>query len=486
MEQQNKQNNSSGILLFDPVIVVQDVCKRWLIILLAAMVVGLGAFIRADLTYTPQYRSTATYVVTARGSSSTVYSSLSSTTSLASIFEKLLNSSLMRKIIVEELDQGSFDGTISASVIPDTNLINVTVVASDPRTSFLVSQAIIDHQEELTAQVLDSTALEILQAPTIPSAPYNSSNSTNDMKRAAMATAAAATLLLAAMSFYSKTIRSEAEAAQALSCDCLGELPHENKHKTIFSRIFRRKSGILITNPATSFRYVENIRKLRRRVERLMGDRKAIMVTSLLENEGKSTVAANLALALARKHTKVLLIDCDLRKPACHIIMEAENTGKQLSDVISGKQTLADAVICDKKSSLHLLLQNRAIRNSSDLIFSAQMRDLLEQARLEYDYVILDLPPMAAVSDAESMMEFADASLLVVRQNMASAPAVNKAVSALDGGKAKLLGCVVNNVWSSGLFTGASRGYGYGYGYGRYGHYGHYGHYGRYGSKKSK
>ena len=190
MDQNTQNRNESNVLLYDPLIVVRDVIKRWMIILLAALMMGIGAYIHADMSYVPQYSATTTYVVAARGTSSTVFSSLSSTTSMASVFQKLLNSTLMSKAIAEDLGDIPFHGTINASVISDTNLINVTVVASDPRTSFLVSQAIIDHQEELTAQVLDSTALEILQAPTIPSAPYNSSNSTNDMKRAAMATAA--------------------------------------------------------------------------------------------------------------------------------------------------------------------------------------------------------------------------------------------------------------------------------------------------------
>ena len=468
--QKNMHNqNESGPLLFNPMIVVQDVLKRWMIILLAALMVGVGSYIYTDRSYTPSYTATTTYVVTSRGNSASVYSSLNATSELAELFEKLLNSSLMRKTIVAELDNTPFTGKISAAVIAETNLITVTVTGSDPRMVFLVSETIIDHHEDLTALVLDSTALEVLRAPTIPMSPSNRANSMEKMKHNAVIAAAAAAAILGALSFFSKTIRSEEEAVQRLSCNCLGELPHEKKHKTIISRIFRRKSGILISNPATSFRYVENIRKLRRRVERHMHERKVLMVTSLLENEGKSTVAANLALALSQKHGKVLLIDCDLRKPACHTIMDMKETAVQLSDVISGKLSLEEAVVCDKKSDLRLLLQKQAIHNSSDLITSARMRAMLADARQAYDYVVLDLPPMGAVSDAESMMELADASLLVIRQNVAAVPALNKAVSVLADGSSKLLGCVVNNVWSSSLLSDQAQGYSYNYRYRRYG-----------------
>ena len=86
---------------------------------------------------------------------------------------------------------------------------------------------------------------------------------------------------------------------------------------------------------------------------------------------------------------------------------------------------------------------------------------------------------MAEVSDAESIMELADASLLVVRQNAAKAEAINKAISLLGSGKAKLLGCVLNNVYDSFLSAG------HGYGYSNYGHYGQYGNYGRHGKQKN-
>ena len=476
MEHQKKQNHQdSRLLAFDPIVVVQDVLKHWLVIVLAALLVGVGTYIRADLRYAPTYSTTTTYVVTTRGSSSTVYNNLTTTTNLASVFQELLNSSLLRKTVLAKTGSASFDGTITASVISNTNLINVTVSASDPRTAFTVAQAIVDYHEEVTYQVVSSTTLEVLRAPSVPMAPVNQSNAMEQMKKMAVLAAGAAAAALAALSFFRKAVRSEYEAGKVLTCDCLGEIPHERKRRSLLARLKRRKASILVTNSATSFRFVETIRKLRRRVERMMHGRKVIMVTSLLENEGKSTVAVNLALSLSQKHARVLLIDCDLRKPACHSILDQADIPVQLCDVLSGKSSFRDAVICDRMSSLHLLLEKRAVRNSGDMISSAAMQALLDQARREYDYVVLDLPPMAVVSDAESMMEFADASLLVVRQNIATAPAVNKAVTALSGGKAKLLGCVVNNVYSTGLTLG--QGYSNSYRHSGYGHYG---------SKKSK
>ena len=109
------QTMDSGLLPFDPIVLLQDVLKRWLVILLAALVVGVGAYISTDNAYQPTYRTNTIFVVTTRGSSTTVYSNLSSTSNVASLFTELLNSSIMRKTIVQEMGE-AFDGTISTAV----------------------------------------------------------------------------------------------------------------------------------------------------------------------------------------------------------------------------------------------------------------------------------------------------------------------------------------------------------------------------------
>ena len=484
MDNQNEiSKHQSGFLSFDPIVLVQDVMKRWLLIVLIAAIVGVGTYIKADTDYKPVYRSTTTFVVTTHGSSTTVYSNLSSTTTLATMFTDLLNSSILRNSILEEIGTYGFDGEIDAQVVAETNLLTVNVTASDPRTAFLVSQAIIDHHENLTYQVVDGIVLEVLQNPKVPTSPVNYADASGQMKRMVVLSVIAMVALIVTLSYFRDAVRSSKEAKAKLDCDLLGEIPHEVKYKTLAARIQHKKTSILITSPITSFRFVENMRKLRQRLEHHMKDDKVLMITSLMENEGKSTVSVNIALSLAQKYDKVLLIDCDLRKPACYAVMGKIPVEVGLRNVLSGRNDYKKALIRDKKSGLYMLLEKRGNRNSGDLVASKEMADLIRWARNEFDYVILDLPPMGKVSDAESMMELADASLLVVRQNEALAPMLNRAIAALESGKANLLGCVLNNVSTTALSSG--QGYG-GYGkYGRYGRYGSYGHYGHYGTRSS-
>jgi capsular exopolysaccharide synthesis family protein len=197
-----------------------------------------------------------------------------------------------------------------------------------------------------------------------------------------------------------------------------------------------------------------------------------------MENEGKSTVSANLALALSKKYSRVLLMDCDLHKPACRKILDAEIPAHFTQDVIRGTVSLENAVCSDKRSRMQMLFARRSKpEEASTMIDADNLNVMLEQARAQFDYVVIDLAPMSVVSDTEVLMELADASLLVVRQNGVRAMDLNRAIGDLQRGKAKLLGCVLNNVHATEILSGE----GYGTGYGRYGGYGGYGRYGKYG-----
>lgn len=476
-EKTENQTEQISLLSFSPLTIVRDVLKRWYLVLMSAVVVGTAAYVVSDLLYVPSYATTTTYVVSAKGSSTTVYQNLSATTNLATVFSEVLNSSILRKTVLQTLGMTSFDGTISASAIAETNLLTLRVTASDPRTAFLVTRAIIDNHSIVSYQVLGDTILEVLQDPVVPVAPINPISSFSYMKKAAFLAAAAMCVLLGMLSYRRDTVRSRQEAEKKLNCQVLGEVLHERKYKTLAALIRRHKTGILITKPTTSFLFTETMRKLRRRIELQMPkDGQVLMITSVMENEGKSTIAVNLALAMAKKSKRVLLMDCDFRKPACYKILEYPWRGFGTVDVAAGKAEMENTIVRMKDTGLFLLLERRGMRSNSEIASSEGMANLMKEVRKYFDYVIVDTPPMSVASDAECFMELVDASLLVVRQNYVTADGLNRAVTSLGSAQSKLLGCVVNNVYT------LPQGGGYGYGYG-YGHYGRYGKYGKYGEQ---
>lgn len=464
----------SGLVTFDPIVLVLDLLKRWLLVVVVAVTLGVGAYIISDAMYSPQYQTKATLVVTTRSSSGTVFTNISSTNSLATVFSQVVNSSLLRKTVLQEAGISYFDGTISAQIISGTNLMTLKVTGSNPRTVYAVARSIIDNHEQLTYQVIGDVVLEVLQEPLIPSYPINSPNSSHNMRTAMILSALAVSAFIMYLSYSRDAVRSNKEVRKKLDCHFLGEIPHENKYKTLKKFLTREKSGIVISNPTTSFHFTENIHKLRRRMEQRMGNGRVLMVTSVMENEGKSTVAVNIALALAQKYDRVLLMESDLRKPACHTIMNQKDVKVSLKEVLLSNAKPEDAIIQDRASGLYMLLDPKGIRNPGDLLGSKNMGNLIQWCRDNFDYVVMDLPPMSVASDSESVLEYADGSMLVVRQNIVPADALNRAIIALKRGKAKLTGCVLNNVYSS--FWSSGQGVRGTY-YNKYRKYGKYGNY---------
>ena len=489
MAQQSKTNRdnqkeSLGLFSYDPFVIVRDLLRRWYLVLAVALLAGMATFVYAERSYRPVYTTNATLVVNTRGNSTTVYQNLQSASNLASVFSQVLDSSLLRSAIQKDLQLPEFSGVIATAPVPDTNLITLQVTDSDPRTAFLVMRALIEKHSLVSYKVMGDVILEVLQAPQVPMRPSNPLNTRAQTRKATLLAAAAMCALLAVQSALRDTVRSREEAEQKLDVRILAELPHERKVKNLRMALHQRgrKTSLLITSPVTSFSYVEKIRRLRRQVEQhLPRGGHTLLVTSVLENEGKSTVAANLALSLAQKHGRVLLIDADLRRPACGKVLERKACGSGMAGVLAGSVPLENALTpYAKHSGLQLLLQDRPCRNSVDLVGSAQMDALLRQARAQFDYVVIDTPPMSVGPDAESLADLVDASLLVVRQNAATARMLNHALDILTDARSKPIGCVLNNVFAPILSQMGSYGYGYGYGYGsRYGHYGHYGRYDR-------
>lgn len=167
-----------------------------------------------------------------------------------------------------------------------------------------------------------------------------------------------------------------------------------------------------------------------------------IVVTSAEPGEGKSTTAGNLALAFSQDNKKVLLIDCDLRKPSVHKKFKISNsTG--LSDVIINREKIKEA-IQGRNENLDILSAGKLPPNPSELLGSATMDKLLEYFETSYDVIILDSPPLHAVTDAQILSKKSDGLVLVVRAEKTKKDSVLAAKALLEKVNAPILGLVLN------------------------------------------
>lgn len=175
----------------------------------------------------------------------------------------------------------------------------------------------------------------------------------------------------------------------------------------------------------------------------LDGNIKVLMMTSGTEAEGKTTSTVNLAIAFAQEGKKVLLMECDLRKPRIHEIVHTKKT-PGLTDVLSGKKTIEEAA--DKLvevANLDLLTSGVLPPSPSDLFGTAVFGKFIEAAREKYDIVLMDTPPILHVSDAAILSRHVDGVVLVVAKNESKKDAVLECVKALRQVGANILGVLI-------------------------------------------
>ena len=205
-------------------------------------------------------------------------------------------------------------------------------------------------------------------------------------------------------------------------------------------------------------------------------DTKVIQVTSPSPGDGKSTVSANLAVVMAQSGRKILLIDCDFRKPSQHARFGLGNK-VGMTSVIIGESTIDEAIQVIGLPNLHLISSGPQYANPAELLTTERFPALLDSLRHEYDFIILDTPPVIPVTDPVIISGYADAVYIPMRIRNGVQVNAQRAIEALNTVGANVKGIVVNGLRKKDAGYNYS-GYG-GYGYGSYGHkpYGNYGNY---------
>ena len=174
---------------------------------------------------------------------------------------------------------------------------------------------------------------------------------------------------------------------------------------------------------------------------------KTIVVTSSNPGEGKSTTSGNLALTLAQGEDKVLLVDCDMRKPSVHKKFRLSNT-YGISDVLVQKQKVMD-IIHKYNENLHIITAGKIPPNPAEMLGSKTMTAFLEEMKKHFDYIILDTPPLQAVTDAQILSTKSDGTLLVVRAGVTKKECVNNSISLLKKVNANIMGTILHAVDNS-------------------------------------
>ncbi|MDE3283006.1 MULTISPECIES: CpsD/CapB family tyrosine-protein kinase [Lacticaseibacillus] len=224
------------------------------------------------------------------------------------------------------------------------------------------------------------------------------------------------------------------------------------------------KNGVMLVTYAEPKHVVsEQYRTVRTNIEfaaAALDKCQVVMFTSSTMSEGKSTVSANVAVTWAQAGKKVLLIDADLRRPTVHATFRKLNLDG-VTTVLTGKSKPDEVVEETFVDNLSIIPSGPIPPNPSELLNSRRMSDLLDWARGNFDIVVLDAPPVLAVSDVQVLVPKTDGVVIVTKIGQTQKSDLRRTVEVLNLAKAKILGSVERVKARHG-----DKGYGYGYGYG--------------------
>lgn len=451
----------------------RDLLSEWWLILLTGVMAALMTGSVFLLRYVPEYTAKTTFVISQTGFSyDQVSGNLNQAGTTTEQFKQVVGSSILQKQVCEDLGLSGFGASVNIETIPSSNLMIMEVTSSSPRMSYDISRSVIDNSMELMGYFLDGVTMKELQSTVIPEEPSNPLKLIQYMEYAALAGIIIMILIIALISVYKDTVKNVEDVSVKVDTKLLGTVFYEKKRKRS-SKKAAKKFSLLLTNPMLSFMYVESYRMLSTRVRFTMDSeqRKVLLVTSVSENEGKSTVAANIAVALAQEGKKVLLMDCDFRKPAQYKIFKYRCLKTADFCVALTEKQVVKAAKMDHIPGLSVVFGKQPIGTQLDKDSYAYLEKIVKSTKKVYDYVILDTSPMAFVADTEEYAALADASLLVIRQDVMETCYINDAIDNLENTGTKLIGCVFNGVHQglvekSGIYGN--------YGTGAYSKYSHY------------
>lgn len=447
--------------------------KVWVIIIVSILsaLVALGVTV---FLITPKYQSSAMFYVN-NNSFSVSDAAFSITSGDISVAKDLVDSYIVilqtRTSLNDVIDYAGVDRTylelkdmISAAAVNSTEIFEVVVTSPDPEEAEKIASAIAYILPKRISSIIDGTSAKIVDTAIVASTPSSPSYATNTL----IGLVLGFIIITAAVilnEVFDITVRSEEDVAQSCKHPILALVPdmaapskggyyyRDGEKKT--SSGGQNKQPALIGKDI-SFAASEAYKLLRTKLQFSFADDNdchVIGLSSALSGEGKSLSAVNLAYTLSQLGKKVVLIDCDMRRPTL-----AEKLGIQkapgLSNYLSGQSK--GELVCQKcgikndEDAFDVIAAGHNPPNPIELLSSARMTKVLNRLRDIYDYVILDLPPVGEVSDAMAVAKETDGILLVVRQNYCNRPALSDAARQFEFINARILGVVYNCTSESG------------------------------------
>lgn len=446
--------------------------KSW-IVTTCAVLCAVIALVITICFITPQYEASAMFYVNNNdisvGNTSLSLSSsdISASRGLVDTYIVILNTretlNYVNDYAETNLSYQQLKNMISAEAVEETEVFRVTVSSSDPVEAEKLANSIAYILPKRISGIVEGTSAKIVDSAVTPTRPSSPSYTQNTLMGFLIGLVIAVSVVIM-REMLDISIRTEEDIARCCNNPVLAAVPdmtapskggYYGYGEKKYSGSAKKHTASMIGSNM-NFAASEAYKLLRTKIQySFAGDKdcRVIGVSSALTGEGKSLTAVNLAHTLSQLDNKVLLIDCDMRRPSlCEKLPVQKKPG--LSGFLSGQEREASLLqycgISGDEQAFHVIASGQNPPNPVELLSSTRMSKMLYQLREMYDYIILDLPPIGEVTDALAVVKETDGVLLVVRQNYCNRIALNSAVRQFEFVGTRILGIAYNCAQESG------------------------------------
>ena len=455
--QEPNTRGSSEEQVIDLQNIIYILLKWWWVIAVFAIVFPVAAYFYTNYTYVPQYMASATMVVNSKqlevvGKQVVVNNDIYLSQKLTKTYSVILKSDRVMELVAKDLGLNLHPLVIRqyVSVVPtkkDTELLSVNVINTDPELAAKICNSIMKVAPEAILSTIEVGSVNVVDFAKIPGYPEPPATARN--------TAAAALFglvlgigLVFLIRLFDNTIKNGDDVKARLGLTLLGGIPY-------ISPQGKKDQNLVIPTLAhinphwVGFGFVEAYKAIRTNLQFVaaVNSARKLLVTSALNGEGKSTTTINLAITLAQSGKSVLVIDCDLRKPNIHKLLDLQvEKGKGLASVLSGDLEAKAAIVFMEGPGIYIMPRGPVVPNPSELLGSEKMAGLLALLEPDYDYILLDTPPVCLFTDAVALSRYCDGVIFVVKQCSVKVDTIYSTLDNFKNVNARILGCVLNGI----------------------------------------
>ncbi len=459
--------------------------KAWLVALVAILC-AVVTFASTLYFVTPKYSASSMFYVN-NSNISIGNTSLNITPSDISASKDLVNSYIVilmtRETLRDVVDYADVDlsyaqvaSMISAMPVNNTEVFRIVVTSADPELSMKVAHAIEEILPNRIKKIVEGTSAKVVDTAVLPSSP-SSPNYVNNTIIGFLIGLLVSVAIIVLVEWFDTKIHSEEDITRICEHPILAAVPDMTAtdkgayYSYGYGNVRKKKANgddkeePKLIGADISFAAGEAYKRLRTKLQFAFSDERnsrVIGISSALSGEGKSVTAINLAHSLSLLNKKVVLVDCDMRRPSVATKLTMEKT-PGLSSYLSGQSNIdtlvQKCILANEGYVFDTVTAGRNPPNPIELLSSDKMVTMLEQLREKYDYIILDLPPVGEVSDAMAVAENTDGILLVVSQHYCNRSALADTCRQFKFVNAKILGIVFNMANDSASKYGYHNGY---------------------------